>query len=148
LRILAAIDDSPCSREVIRELLQRSWPEGSEVRILSVVHPRTWFHDPFGVGAAIYVQSRQAEERRVAHDLEQATEQIHDVAPHLSLSTATMEGSPGEKVVEEAERWHADLVLVGTHGYGAAQRLLHGSVSRAVAAHAPCSVEVVRPAAH
>lgn len=144
MRILAAIDGSPCSREVIREVIARPWPEGSEVRILSVAHPRPWFHDPFQVGTAIYVQSREEEERRAARDVEQAAEEIHAAAPSLILSTAVPEGSPKEKVVEEAESWKADLVLLGTHGYGPTHRFLLGSVSHAVALHAPCSVEIVR----
>ena len=38
----------------------------------------------------------------------------------------------------------ADLILVGSHGRGAAGRFLLGSVSTAIALHAPCSVEIVR----
>ena len=47
-------------------------------------------------------------------------------------------------IVEEAERWGADLILVGSHGYGSVKRFMLGSVSQAVATHAPCSVEIVR----
>lgn len=144
MKILVAIDGTSSSEPVLRELTERVWPEGSEVRILSIVHPRPWFHDPFGVGAAIYVQSRQAEESRAARDLEQVADRVHQRAADLRVSTAMPEGSPGARIVEEAERWGADLVLVGTHGYNLGQRLLHGSVSREVAAHAPCSVEIVR----
>jgi len=36
------------------------------------------------------------------------------------------------------------LVIVGTHGYSAVERLWLGSVSRAVASHAKCSVEIAR----
>jgi len=144
MKILVAIDGTSCSEPVLRELTERAWPEGSEVRILSIVHPRPWFHDPFGVGAAIYVQSRLAEESPAARDLEQVAERVHQRAADLKVSTAMPGGSPGARIVEEAERWGADLVLVGTHGYNLAERLLHGSVSREVAAHAPCSVEIVR----
>ena len=35
-------------------------------------------------------------------------------------------------------------VVVGSHGYGAWQRFLLGSVSQSVVSHAKCSVEVVR----
>lgn len=38
---------------------------------------------------------------------------------------------------------HADLLVVGTHGYGAFDRILLGSVSSACVQHAPCPVQVV-----
>lgn len=148
MRILAAIDGSPCSCEVIREVVSRPWPDGSEVRILSVAPPRPWFHDPFQLGAAIYVHSREEETRRATRDVAEAAREIRGAVPEIALSTAIAEGPPGERVVEEAERWHADLILVGTHGYGPTRRALGGSVSGAVAVHAPCSVEIVCACAH
>lgn len=144
MRILAAIDDSPCSREVLSELRRRPWPAGSEVRILSVAHPLPWVHDPFQLGGAIHAQSQEEESTRAARDVERAADALRDAVPDLEVSTVTLEGPPDEKVVEEAARWHADLVLVGSHGKGAAKRLLLGSVSQTVAANAPCSVEIVR----
>jgi nucleotide-binding universal stress UspA family protein len=47
-------------------------------------------------------------------------------------------------ILEEAERWDADLIMLGSHGRHGIERLLIGSVSEAVALHAECSVEVVR----
>jgi nucleotide-binding universal stress UspA family protein len=46
--------------------------------------------------------------------------------------------------VDEAEEWDADLIVVGSHGYQSWERMLLGSVSQSVAAHAECSVEIVR----
>lgn len=53
-------------------------------------------------------------------------------------------GSPKRVILEEAERWGADLIMVGSHGYGFWNRLLLGSVSQAITTHANCSVEIVR----
>jgi hypothetical protein len=47
-------------------------------------------------------------------------------------------------ILDEAERWGADLIVVGSHGYRAWERFLLGSVSQAVVSHAKCSVAVVR----
>jgi nucleotide-binding universal stress UspA family protein len=47
-------------------------------------------------------------------------------------------------ILKEASRWQADLILLGCHGYGNVKRFLLGSVSQAVALHAPCSVQIVR----
>jgi len=47
-------------------------------------------------------------------------------------------------ITEEADRWQADLIVLGSHGYGAWHRFLLGWVSQVVVSHAKCSVEVVR----
>ena len=60
------------------------------------------------------------------------------------IEIAVIEDSPKEAIVKEAEEWGADLIVVGSHGYGFWDRMLIGSVSDAIVHHAPCSVLVVR----
>ena len=36
MRILLALDGSPCSAAALREVIERSWPAGTEVEVLSV----------------------------------------------------------------------------------------------------------------
>jgi len=69
-------------------------------------------------------------------------------APGLIVSPVLREGHPKDKILDEAEQWGADLIVVGSHGYGAVRRLFLGSVSLAVAINAPCSVEIVRVPFH
>jgi len=61
----------------------------------------------------------------------------------LSVSGEVLQGLPREAILEEAEKWDADLIVMGSHGYGAWRGFLLGSVSRAVVTQAKCSVEVV-----
>jgi nucleotide-binding universal stress UspA family protein len=68
----------------------------------------------------------------------------NETGKHLHIDTAVRDGSPKNEIIEEAEQWGADLIVVGCHGYGNLKRFLLGSVSQAVAVHAPCSVEIVR----
>jgi nucleotide-binding universal stress UspA family protein len=60
------------------------------------------------------------------------------------VASIILEGDPAKTLVEEATRWKADLLVVGSHGHGAARGRLLGSVSQTVALEAPCSVEIVR----
>lgn len=53
-------------------------------------------------------------------------------------------GSAARAIVEKAEHWHADLIVVGSHGHSMWKRTLLGSVSDLVMHHAPCSVLVAR----
>jgi nucleotide-binding universal stress UspA family protein len=52
--------------------------------------------------------------------------------------------APVEGILAEAERFRADVIVVGWRGHGAVRRLLMGSVSRGVVRGAKCPVLVVR----
>lgn len=62
----------------------------------------------------------------------------------FKITGEVIQGSPKQVIVEEAESWGADLIVMGSRGLGAWNRLLLGSVSNAVVHHAKCSVEIVR----
>jgi len=55
-----------------------------------------------------------------------------------------IEGTPKSVILEEAEIFGADLIVVGSHGCGVVERFLLGSVSHEVSLHAKCSVLIVR----
>jgi nucleotide-binding universal stress UspA family protein len=63
-----------------------------------------------------------------------------------TIETRVVTGDPRERIVDVAAEWDADLMVVGARGLGAIASALLGSVSLAVARHAPCPVLVVRPA--
>jgi nucleotide-binding universal stress UspA family protein len=82
-----------------------------------------------------------------------ATALVHSVAERLGkgdIQTATLvvEGYPGTSIVEEAEKWGADFVFVGSHGHSGFVRFLLGSIAKAVVQNAPCCVEIVRHPGH
>jgi nucleotide-binding universal stress UspA family protein len=51
---------------------------------------------------------------------------------------------PRALILDTAEAWGADLIVVASHGRRGLDRFLMGSVSEAVATYARCSVEVIR----
>jgi nucleotide-binding universal stress UspA family protein len=55
------------------------------------------------------------------------------------------DGDPRQVIVDYAKECRADLIVLGSHGKTGVDRM-PGSVSDSVARHAPCSVEIVRPA--
>ena len=65
-------------------------------------------------------------------------------ARSLKVTAALEVGDPKSKILDVAEEWHADLIVLGSHGRKGLNRFLMGGVSEAVARHACCSVEIVR----
>lgn len=145
MKILLAIDGSSCSNVAVDEVAQRPWPANSLVRVISVVEPpaplaaEPYMPPPTDYFAEVEKAARDAAREAVTR----AESKLRD-GGNILVSTEVLTGSPKRLIVEEAERWGADLIVVGSHGYGTWERLLLGSVSQAVVTHAECSVLVVR----
>src|SRR6185436_16478932 len=144
--ILLAVDGSPCSDAAVEEVARRPWPEKSFVKVLTAFElpapptPEAWAL-PLN-----YFEDMDVALRKQAHTVvERALQTLKPrLAKSVSLDAAVVPGSPRVVILDEAEDWRADLIVVGSHGYRAWERFLLGSVSQSVVAHANCSVEVVR----
>jgi nucleotide-binding universal stress UspA family protein len=142
MKILLAIDGSPHAQEAVEEVRQRPWPQGSRVRVLSVVQPIVPPAADFAAGVAL-PQDLWDEQRRAAHTVVADAARALASTP-LEAEPLVREGDPKSAIVEEAAAWNADLIVMGSHGHSALERLLLGSVANSVINHSPCSVEVVR----
>jgi len=146
VKILLAIDGSPCSDLAVAEVAERTWPPGSEIRVVSAIEPYLAIApEPWILPPACDEQLENASRERARSLVEAAVARIRsgsESAP--DVSRAIVIGTPRQVILDEAEEWGADLIVVGSHGYGAIERLLLGSVSLAVAQQAKCSVEIVR----
>ena len=144
LRILVATDGSPCGDRAVQSVAARPWPSGSQIEVVSVVHTRIPdLPDPQFMIEAAHVDALDADRQRAPARVQRA-ERLLARGHGVGVTTKVLEGSPEDAILEEAEHWNADLLIVGSHGYGPVKRRLLGSVSQAVALHATCSVEIVR----
>ena len=64
---------------------------------------------------------------------------------HATIVTKTIEGVPKDVIVREAAALNADRIVLGSHGRGRVQRTILGATAAAVAAEAPCTVQIARP---
>jgi nucleotide-binding universal stress UspA family protein len=149
MRILVAIDGSPCSDIAIDQIATRPWTVGSDLEVVTVINPlpvvgaEAWALPP-----EYYDDVSSAAAEGGDRVLAAARERLAGRADALAPRFEALSGPPARTIIEEAERVRADLVVVGSHGYGAFKRSVLGSVSHAVALHAPCSVEGVREPVH
>lgn len=146
MKILLATDGSTYSDAAIEEVAQRPWPAGSEVKIIYVIEPTfPPGAEPWALPPDYFEEIEKETHDRAVATVEGALSKMRAGADKaLKLTTSILKGSPKQLILDEAEAWGADLIVLGSHGYGAWERFLLGSISNAVATHAKCSVEIVR----
>ena len=146
MRILLAIDGSPFSDAAVNEVAKRPWPANAEVRIISVVEPpllptvETW------VPPENYIEALEKAGEDAAHAvIKKAADRIvSQQQDRIVIRTSIIRGYPKQAILDAADEWGADLIVVGSHGYRGITKVWLGSVSQAVSSHAKCSVEIVR----
>ena len=62
----------------------------------------------------------------------------------ITVSGEALAGPAARTIVEESDKWNADLIVLGSHGHGFWKRAWAGSVADRVVHHAQCSVTVVK----
>lgn len=145
VRIVIGFDGTRGASAAVDAVASRSWPGGSEVRLVAATDPIS----PSAIG-------------RFVPPINDAVEDINDTEHQWLLSIGkpaiekleqrglhvTMQIIPGHAkrvLTEVAENWTADCIFVGANSFGSRlERYLIGSTSAAVAARAHCSVEIVR----
>lgn len=147
MKIILATDGTKHSDSALEIIKNFNLTAGDEIKIISVIDMAL----PFAIDIyAGYLPSTAEIETAVKENslkvLETARQKIKDYFPatEIFITTEILNGSPESRIVETAEEFGADLIIVGSHGYNRWERLLLGSVSDSVIHHAPCSVLVVR----
>lgn len=135
-RVLAAIDNSRQASGVVAAAASLASKYGSEVMVVHVQEPVT-------AETGDHIEALHDCEELVGWALDELEKQgVHGGAeclPHSLRETAQ-----GKRIVEAAQAFKADLVILGSRGHSTVGGLIGGSVSRTVMKDAKCSVLVVR----
>jgi nucleotide-binding universal stress UspA family protein len=142
MRILLATDGSPYSVAAAQSIADRPWPRGTAVRVIGVAEAAPHIVNREYIDPGL-TQSLGDDQLRQAQLTVSSAEQIIKSADVMSSTTVSV-GVASGAILDEADAWDADLIVLGSHGRHGLDRLLIGSVSESVAIHARCSVEVVR----
>jgi nucleotide-binding universal stress UspA family protein len=132
-RILVAYDGSEAARRALEHVADLA-AGGADVTVLTVVATRLTSLGRTPVDPAALDAARQR--------LEEAYDELERRGIRVRAERAV--GDPAERILEEAERRRADLVVAGSHGKPLSTQLLLGSVSTKVVRNARCAVLVVR----
>jgi nucleotide-binding universal stress UspA family protein len=147
LQIVVGIDGSIDADEAVLALARRDLPAGTQIHLVSACSPIELQYAPTIVSVPVAELAGGEDGLRVLRS--QLEEEAGKLAHRgLDVTTALRIGTPVPVLLDEARARAADMIVLGARGHRMLERLLLGSVSSAAAAHAPCSVEVIRPRRH
>jgi nucleotide-binding universal stress UspA family protein len=148
MKVLLPIDGSEASVVAVQEVAHCALPAGSTVELLYAIHSRLPVipdFPPWAVTiAAAHGESLRAQTRHAPEVLAAAAKYLQANQRHATITTKTVEGVPKDEILREAAAWGADRIVLGSHGRGHVDRAILGSTAAAVAAEAPCSVQIAR----
>ena len=140
-RILVPVDGSPTSNSGLDEALRLARAGGSKIRLLHIIDDTLAFNSPDGAGVNYVLDALRGSARQALKD---AGDRVRRA--RLEAETGLVENFTGrvaDAIVEQARRWRADVIVMGTHGRRGFDRLLIGSNAELVVRHSHIPVLLV-----
>lgn len=122
-------------------------PETSKVRIISVYRDMASMSaEPLELSSDQLADVENIEKIQATDYVLKAEEIIKEHFPDqpIKISLKAEKGSARKIILEEAEKWQADLIVVGSLGHNFLSRFFLGSVSESIVKRAHCSVLIIR----
>jgi len=144
MRVLLGIDNSKFSAAAMRMVLAQNQAGKTAVRVLHVVEPLNlpFYPELTAPYPASLEDIRKGREKAGRALVERVVSQL--LTAGFQADGVLRVGDAAATVLDVADKWRADLIVLGSHGWKGLSRFLLGSVSDHVARHANCSVEIVR----
>ena len=128
-RVLVAVDFSASTEAVLRVAEELARALGTELRLVHVAAPEPEFVG-YEVDSPALRDTHAAAYREEHRRLQELGDGLR--AGGADVKALLIQGPTVEKILEEAERFDAGIVVLGSHGRGALARVLMGSVSEGV----------------
>ncbi|CAA6661994.1 unnamed protein product [Spirodela intermedia] len=151
-RIAVAVDESEesmyalewCLRNVVSEKAQRT------IILIYARPPPPVYTSLDGTGVMFgddVITIMEKYSRELAESVKERSKKVYEDYPNVKVEMKVGTGDARDVICELLEKVGADLLVIGSHGYGFVKRTLLGSVSDYCARNAKCPVLIVkRPA--
>lgn len=156
MKLLIAYDGSNCSEAALDDLQQAGLPDEAKVLVMSVAEvwlppaPKNKSLHQYVVNLQTHPQPFRAYQTGAKAVTEaealvdRARQRLQRNFPYWQIQSEATYGSPAWEIVTRANDFKADLIILGSHGLSAINRLILGSISQKVLTEAHCSVRVAR----
>ena len=141
-RILVPVDGSSTSTKGLEEAARLASAKGCRVRLLHVIDQAIAFSTAetgAGTNLMLDVLRRSGKQALSTAEARARRKGIHPESALLE----SLSGRVADAIVQQAKRWRADLIVMGTHGRRGFDRLLLGSNAELVVRHSPVPVLLV-----
>lgn len=142
MRILVGSDLGAASDEALRQAISLALAERAELGVCHVL-PEPQLRTFFPEEHARDMEAFSALEPRVMAELGAQIERVHGGA-FVPSNLFIEQGSAYAELVARAEKWHADLIVIGNQGRAELKHVFLGSVAEKVARYAPCTALIAR----
>jgi len=146
-RILIAIDYNPVSEQVAEAGYKLAKTMGAEVCLIHTLAEISYYGVQYpsflgydGYNPVTTDLNMISDLRKIAEDfLVKAAEHLNDP----SVKTHLAEGETAPSILNYAEEWNADLIVMGTHSHSVLEKLLMGTVASKVLEHTKIPVYMI-----
>jgi nucleotide-binding universal stress UspA family protein len=145
--VFAAIDFSPGSDEALRQAHERAKAARSRLAVCHIVPNELRSNLFFPHISRIAALKLPLATKHIADAASARVTEITGRQPQ-EFELIVDDGKPQAMILELAEKWLADLIVIGSHGQTGAAGVLLGGVTESIIRHAHCPVLVSRPGRH
>jgi nucleotide-binding universal stress UspA family protein len=145
MKVILAIDDSVYSQSVVESVIKRQWPIDTEFKVLTVLEPLCCNEFERNEWDEILPEVEKRQRKHAEQYVGVIKHKLESQFPRAKVHEEIRDGKAKSEILDAALEWSADKILLGAHSKGVCPHNLLGSVSSSVAAHAPCTIEIIRP---
>jgi|SRR5579885_599181 nucleotide-binding universal stress UspA family protein len=143
-RILVAVDGSETSVAALKEAIKLANEFKATLRIINVADEFLGYIEGLSIDLDKYTKSIQQYSQSILKTMQDIARKSGIDAETEVIEITDVPARVPEKIIEDARKWKADIIVVGTHGRSGFGRMILGSVADGVIRHAVTPVLLVR----
>jgi len=151
MKILVSIDHSAASDQVIDSVTHSHWPDGSQFKIVHVLRSLEELGTSSNTSSSEWLNSLSTAQEQLKKSANQLLEGFIDKLkqqfPKCEFSSQVLEKGKTpvySTILNVANEWVPDLIVIGSHGKQGLSRLLLGSVSFSILCESRFSVRIIK----
>lgn len=143
-RILVPVDGSPTSERALQEAIRLAQQQSAQLELVHIMGDIRLMDADSYINYAEMKETITSTGKKI---LAQAQTVVQQAGPAVEVKLLEARGERiASAIMEEARRWQADLIVIGTHGRTGFSRVLFGSVAEGVVRTAHIPVLLIRGA--